>query len=119
MFIVDTERNTISLSKGDTGALTINVDGYTFGSDDRALFSIKDNRGQVVKQKVYELENNQFTVTFFNADTDTLTPGAYQWDVRYVVHPYYNENGDIVDGDQVLTPNLPMVCNLLNIVGEI
>lgn len=119
MFIVDTETNTISLSKGDTGALTISVEGYTFGENDRALFSIKAGNGQVVKQKAYQLESNQFTVTFFNADTDMLVPGGYTWDVRYVINPYYDEAGNIVDGDQVLTPNLPMACNLLQIVGEI
>ena len=119
MFNVDTENNIITLSKGDTGAITIAVTGYTFGELDRALFSIKSGSGQVVKQKAYPLVNNEFTVTFFNSDTDTLAPGAYSWDVRYVINPYYNEYGDIVDGDQVLTPNLPMQCSLLQIVGDI
>jgi len=117
MFIVD--GNTISLSRGDTGAIQIDVTGYTFGSDDRALFSIKAGNGQVVKQKAYQMVNNSFTVTFFNSDTDTLNPGSYSWDVRYVIHPYYDEAGNIVDGNQVLTPNLPMQCNLLTVVGDI
>ena len=36
-----------------------------------------------------------------------------------MIHPYYDEAGNIVDGDQVLTPNLPMTCSLLTVVGEI
>lgn len=119
MFRVNTETNTIELSRGDTGALKLRVSGYTFGSEDRALFSIKNGSGTVVKQRAYAMENNEFTVTFFNADTDTLPPGTYSWDVRYVVHPYYDESGNIVDGNQVLTPNLPMQCNLLTVVGDI
>lgn len=119
MFIVDTATNEIRLSRGDTGGVIIAVDGYTFGENDRALFSIKAGNGQIVKQKAYPIVNNQFLVTFFNADTDMLTPGGYTWDVRYVIHPYYNESGDIVDGDQVLTPNLPMQCSLLTVVGDI
>ena len=119
MFIVDTETKEIRLSRGDTGAIIIAVEGHDFGEDDRALFSIKSGNGQVVKQKAYAIVNNQFMVTFYNADTDTLAPGGYTWDVRYVIHPYYNDSGDIVDGDQVITPNLPMTCNLLTVVGEI
>lgn len=119
MFIVDQETNTITLSRGDTGSVTIAVEGYTFGENDRALFSIKAGSGQIIKQRAYPLVNNEFTVTFFNVDTDTLAPGGYNWDVRYVINPYYNDNGDIVDGDQVITPNLPMQCNLLQVVGDI
>lgn len=120
MFIVNPETNQIQISRGDTGAIIIAVTGYSFDENDRALFSIKGNNGQVVKQKAYPIDaNGRFMVTFYNADTDTLAPGAYSWDVRYVIHPYYNDSGDIVDGDQVLTPKLPMGVQLLTVVGEI
>ena len=62
---------------------------------------------------------NEFIVTFMNADTDSLAPGGYSWDVRYVINPYYNDLGRIVDGDQVITPNQPMGAQLLNVVGDI
>ena len=113
------EGNTISISRGDTGALEVIVEGYSFGEDDRALFSIKNSQGQIVKQKAYAMDNNTFVVTFHNADTDSLPFGTYNWDVRYVIHPYYDESGNIVDGDQVLTPELPMAMNILNVVGDI
>lgn len=117
MFIVD--GNTITLSRGDTGALEISAEGYNFGENDRALFSVKAGNGTLVKQRAYQMTNNSFTVTFFNADTDLLTPGGYTWDVRYVINPYYDDAGNIVDGDQVLTPNNPMTMNLLTVVGDI
>lgn len=115
----------ISLSKGDTGALkvkataTLNGEPFTFGPDDRALFSIKNDQGKLVKEKVAELENNNFIVYFLNSDTDTLSPGSYKWDVRYIIHPYYDDNGKIVNGDQVITPKAPQEMQLLTVVGEV
>ena len=66
-----------------------------------------------------EYRKNDFTVTFLNADTDTLATGNYNWDVRYVINPYYDEDGKIVDGDQVITPNSPMSMSLQVVVGDI
>ena len=51
--------------------------------------------------------------------TDSLAAGTYQWDVRYVIHPYYDDDGNIVNGDQVITPHQPMEMQLLNVVGEV
>ena len=115
----------ISLSRGDTGGMrvtataTLQGEPFTFGADDRALFSIKNANGEVVKEKVAELVNNEFTVYFLNSDTDSLAPGAYTWDVRYIIHPYYNASGRIVDGDQVITPKEPQTMALLVVVGDV
>lgn len=125
MFKVD--GTTITMSRGDTGSLKITANAirkdtqqpYTFGTNDRALFTLKASNGQVVKQSAYQMTNNIFTVVFANADTDTLTQGGYTWDVRYVINPRYDAAGHIVDGDQVITPNTPMNVQMLNVVGEI
>lgn len=123
MFSVD--GYTIKLSRGDTGGMkvsataTLNGSPFTFGQDDRALFSIKNSQGEVVKEKVASMTNNEFMVYFLNADTDSLSPGQYSWDVRYIIHPYYDANGRIVDGDQVITPKEPQSMNLLTVVGDI
>lgn len=115
------ENFVITLSQGDTGALKITAQtDYTFAAEDRALFSIKNAIGEIVKQSVFELdENKSFVVTFFNADTDKLASGQYMWDVRYILHPYYDASGKIVDGDQVITPKTPMNLQLLQVVGEV
>ena len=116
---------TIKLSQGDTGALkvtaeaTLNGEPFTFGSDDRALFSIKNALGEIVFQRAYEMTDNVFTVYFLNADTDNLSPTSYSWDVRYIINPYYDANGRIIDGDQVITPKEPMSMNLLTVVGDV
>lgn len=117
MFIV--EGDNITMSRGDTGALTITAEGYNFGVDDRALFSVRNQFGTIVIQRVFEMENNAFTMTFFNSDTDKQKIGNYTWDVRYVINPSYDENDNIVDGDQVITPNDPMPLTLKAVVGDI
>ena len=119
MFSVD--GYVITLSRGDTGAIkfTANTE-HDFEEEDRALFSVKNAIGEVVKQAAFELdENKSFVVTFFNHDTDVLAAGSYQWDVRYIIHPYYDSAGNIIDGDQVITPNQPMSLQLLQVVGEV
>ena len=115
----------ITLSRGDTGAMkvkataTLNGEPFTFGENDRALFSIKNGQGEIVKEKIAAMENNEFMVYFLNADTDNLSPTNYSWDVRYIINPYYDSNGRIVDGDQVITPQEPMNMNLLTVVGDV
>ena len=115
------EDYTITLSRGDTGAIKFTADTtHVFASNDRALFSVKNGVGEVVKQSAYALdENKAFVVPFFNHDTDTLAAGAYTWDVRYIINPYYDESGNIIDGDQVITPRQPMEMQLLQVVGEV
>lgn len=121
----DVQDYVITLSRGDTGALKVNatatLDGspFDFGEDDRALFSIKNANGEIIMQKVCEMTDNSFTVYFLNGDTDSLAPGAFSWDVRYIIHPYYDAAGKIVDGDQVITPKTPMNMTLLTVVGDV
>lgn len=123
MFVV--EDYNISLSRGDTGALRVNAtatlagEPFTFGADDRALFSIKNANGEIIMQKASAMVNNSFTVYFLNNDTDSLSPGAFTWDVRYIIHPYYDDDGKIINGDQVITPKQPMTMALLTVVGDV
>ena len=65
------------------------------------------------------MENNRFQVSFLNSETDYLDSGLYEWDVRYIVNPVYDESGNIVDGDAVATPRDPMDLNLYRTVGQI
>lgn len=120
---------TIELSRGDTGAIRFKANvtfkgdetgrTYTFGERDRAVFSIKSSNGTVVKEKISGFTDNKFVVIFHNPDTDQLANGSYTWDVRYVINPYYDESGRIIDGDQVVTAKSPAPMNLLNVVGDI
>lgn len=110
----------ITMTRGDTGAFKATMTGYTFGEDDRVLFTVKSADGTVVKQGAYHPdENGQFTVYFTNEETDYLTPGAYSWDFRVVIHPYYDDDGNITSGVHVHTPTLPQTLTLLPAVGDI
>ena len=119
-FHVDPTTKTITLHRGDTGEVTVKVTGHTFLADDRALFTVKDASGSVIMKRVYELDSNEFTVTFANADTDYLSAGQYSWDVRYVIDPEYDpDTGEIIDGDGVSTPGSPYTLMILGTVGQI
>lgn len=124
MFSVDEATGNIQLSVGDTASFSITAVGYTFEEEDRALFTVKDPSGEVVLERAYPLAeeepgNGIFIVQLANADTDYLQPGGYSWDVRYVLHPYYDEAGRIVSGDQVITPKAALTLTLLPVVGEV
>jgi hypothetical protein len=117
------ENGAITLSRGDTASFTVTASGHTFEAEDRALFTLKDGQGEVVLERAYaldtELGNGVFLVQLSNSDTDQLAVGAYSWDVRYVLHPYYDDDGRIVDGDQVITPKTPQGMTLIATVGEV
>lgn len=119
MFNVDPATKKITMHRGDTGYLTIRVTGHTFGSNDRALLTIKDSSGSVVMKRVYEMTDNAFTVEFANADTDYLPPQICKWDVRYITDPVYDEEEEIVSGDEVCTPESPFDLQILGTVGQI
>lgn len=124
MFSVDEATGNIQLSVGDTASFSITATGYTFAEEDRALFTVQDPSGEVVLERAYPLAeeepgNGVFIVQLANADTDYLQPGGYSWDVRYVLHPYYDEAGRIVSGDQVITPKAALTLTLLPVVGEV
>ena len=118
------ENGAITLSRGDTASFTVTATGgYTFAEEDRALFTVKDAMGEVIMERVYKLVtalgNGVFLVEFANSDTDQLPPGTYSWDVRYIIGPYYNAAGRIIDGNQVITPKKALIMTLLSTVGEV
>ena len=113
------EGTTITMHRGDTGSVTITATGYAFDSEDRALFTVKDGSGTEIIKEYYEMTNNTFTVEFENPTTDYLPAGNYNWDVRYIIAPEYDEQQQIVDGTGVTTPGSPYSLVLLNTVGQV
>ena len=121
------DNSTINIPCGDTGAIRIKANAkyrgtdnpYTFGERDRALFTLKTANGTIVKQKVYPLVNNTFTVVFLHDDTKNYN-GVLRWDVRYFINPHYIEGDPIPrNGDQIETPKRPMDGNIYDVVGDI
>lgn len=106
------EGTTITISRGDTGAIKFTANAtrrdtgaaYTFGERDRAVFSIKAANGQTIKEKSYQMRNNIFTVVFTNSDTDNVAPGGFSWDTRYVINPYYDTDPPVYDESDPTAP---------------
>ncbi len=124
MFWIDDDTKMIHLSRGDTASFIVRATGHTFAEADRALFTLKNGSGNIVFEQAYGLTdetlgNGAFQVDFHNPDTDALATGVYNWDVRYILGPYYDESGRIINGDQVITPQRPNSMELLAVVGEV
>lgn len=120
MFVVNESTKAITLHRGDTGAVTITLTGYDFSNvTARAVFSVK-NSGTTVKEEICQIdENNQFTVEFANEDTDYLSPGTYEYDVRVVIDPVYDDDGKIINGSEVMTPEDPIPVVVKRTVGTV
>ena len=121
MFTVDESTGRIEMHRGDTGAFTITLEGYTLGSNDRVLVTFMGIGGTEIKKQYYTPENNHVTVEFGNDETDWLTAGDYKWDVRVVIDPVWSSgaNPEITDGAAVSTPSDPMILHIRPTVGQI
>lgn len=121
MFDVDGMK--VSITVGDTGAVRIRGIGHRFNAEDRAVFSVKTGNGSVIMQRVFDgLETDgSFVVYFHSQDTIGRAAGSYQWDVRYLIHPYYDgeDENRIIDADQVITPYDPQPLVLMRTVGDV
>lgn len=116
----DLDHMTITMSIGDTGAVYVRGVGYDFSENDRAVFTVRTPNGGLMIEREYQMdENGGFILCFHNADTEGYPAGTYSWDVRYVINPYRDETGAIVDGDQVITPYPPQSLILQRTVGTI
>ena len=103
MFYVDGITRSITLTKGDTGPLTLSAEDHVFSADDRAILSVMDPHGAVVLKKTLAPSSGKFHTAFLNADTGNMHPGDYHFEVRFVLHPYYDASGAIVNANQVIT----------------
>lgn len=103
----DVDGFTIRMRRGETGAVKIRLLGYNFAPEDRVIFHVRQGTVTYLK-KVYTPDaDGAITVYFLHGKTDELAAGNYTYDVIVVLHPYYDESGNISDGDQVLYPYDP------------
>lgn len=131
----DVDGMTVSLTIGDTGAFKIRATGYELQDDDAVLFTVKNATGTVMIERFYTNklidgepvqgraggieEDNSILVCLHNGDTEKYPAGNYNWDVRYIINAYYDENNIIADGDQVITPYPPQQFILTSPVGTV
>lgn len=119
MFIVDEETGRITLHRGDTGTITITFTGYDLNNVNAyALFTAKSG-GVETKKECQKIQDNEITVSFTNEDTEALAPGAYEYDVRVIIDPEFDEAGFPVTGPCVYTPKDPINLTIRRTVGQV
>ncbi len=103
MFRLAQDGTTILMHRGNTGILTINLTGYSFGNNDRVLFTMKSLSGSEIKSQICQVVDGAIEIPFINTDTDYLAPGDYIYAITAATDPVY-EDGRIVNGSGVYTP---------------
>jgi hypothetical protein len=98
-FRIDNETMEIKMNRGDTGSFFVQLtraSGDAWTDDDRALFTIKNQQGETVLQRIYRLDDQWevgdgiFLVEFHNDDTETWESGQYSVEIRANISPIWN-----------------------------
>ena len=83
--MISTKRNNrLETYRGDTGILSINVNGYEFVEGDYAVLSVKkdlEDATYILQKRVDDFEDNKIVFIFTEDDTD-IPPGLYKYDVK-------------------------------------
>lgn len=109
---------TLKITQGDTGTLTVNVTGATFGSDDRVQLTVADKDKNVLLQKVAEFDGNEAEFEFENADTADIEKGVYLWELRFVKDA--TVTGDVITGgSDIETPYESMTLQIIDALADI
>lgn len=112
----------IRLTRGDTAELIVAATGTAFTAEDRAVFTLKRearNREVLVRLPVVPDADGRCVFALQSADTGSLEPGTYWWDVRFVLGAKLDEAGDVTDGTAVVTPFAPQPFEVLEAVGDV
>ena len=83
--MISTKRNNrLETYRGDTGILSINVNGYEFVEGDYAVLSVKkdlEDATYILQKRVDDFEDNKIVFIFTEDDTD-IEAGIYMYDVK-------------------------------------
>lgn len=89
------------IPRGDTGSFTIPVLS-SFDNTDIAVFSIFN---QLTRKKIFEKqitpENDLLNINFTHEETINLKPGKYVWDIKFYKNPEFNEDNELINGEEV------------------
>lgn len=98
-FQPDYETGDIKMNAGDTGSMIVRCtqkDGDQWTSDDRMLFTVRNQQGEIMIQRIYRLDdqyglgNGAVLLEFHNDDTDDWEAGDYSMERRYNIDPIWN-----------------------------
>ena len=103
--------NQISITAGDTALMAICPDetGYVPTANDRAIFTVRERpkRRALIEKTIAPEADGRFVVCFESEDTARLKPREYVWDVRLAIQANVDENGEVTDAEQIITPCPP------------
>lgn len=114
MFNVDENTMAVTLHKGDTGAYTVTLeleDGEDFVDGDVAIYEMWQGTTRLIHREFNlqpdeptytEYGDGVFLIYFRNSDTDSLSSGTYNTEIRVALNPI-RSSGAVVDGDTVRT----------------
>ena len=142
MFSVNYDTGEITMHRGDTGSLIVHAarsNESAWTSDDRMIFTVKNQQGEVVLQRFYRLDDQwgigdgKVLIEFHNDDTDDWDNGQYFTERRYVIDPIWEgtaptsrcanaltANARIVEGSIVRVPEIGQsTMTLSDIYGEV
>lgn len=89
------------IPRGDTGSFTIPTLG-TVQEGDIAVFSIYDPlTHKTVFEKIFSATETEIQISLVHAETVDLIPKKYLWDIKIYHNPKYDEDGLLVDGDEI------------------
>ena len=115
--------NQISITEGDTALMAICPDetGYVPTANDRAIFTVRERpkRRALIEKTIAPEADGRFVVCFESEDTARLKPREYVWDVRLAIQANVDENGEVTDAEQIITPCPPGILFVMAAIGEL
>ena len=115
--------NQISITAGDTALMAICPDetGYVPTANDRAIFTVRERpkRRALIEKTIAPEADGRFVVCFESDDTARLKPREYVWDVRLAIQANVDENGEVTDAEQIITPCPPGILFVMAAIGEL
>ena len=115
--------NQISITAGDTALMAICPDetGYVPTANDRAIFTVRERpkRRALIEKTIAPEADGRFVVCFESEDTARLKPREYVWDVRLAIQANVDENGEVTDAEQIITPCPPGIIFIMAAIGEL
>ena len=115
--------NQISITAGDTALMAICPDetGYVPTANDRAIFTVRERpkRRALIEKTIVPEADGRFVVCFESEDTARLKPREYVWDVRLAIQANVDENGEVTDAEQIITPCPPGILFVMAAIGEL
>ena len=115
--------NQILITAGDTALMAICPDktGYVPTANDRAIFTVRERpkRRALIEKTIAPEADGRFVVCFESEDTARLKPREYVWDVRLAIQANVDENDEVTDAEQIITPCPPGILFVMAAIGEL